>query len=121
MNRLLCLLFLLAACDTPSPAFWNAPVQKVEVDGSYFDIRHQGEVAEAIRVNAESRPMIGVIARKAELAMEQATGCTVKTMQGDVAILKGGLDCRQPPVQEERAVWKRPPKSGISCLGVRLC
>lgn len=121
MKRFLYLFAVLAACDTPSPAFWGAAVDEIEVDGSYFDVRQRADVAEAIRVNADGRPDISVIARRAELAIEKSTGCNVKSLYGDVAMLTGQLDCKSAVDPDNHAVWRQRPKVNYTCLGWRNC
>ncbi len=93
MRYMLFLIPLLAACDGPTPYFRGIPTTTVTVEGSTFDIRKKDDLAEAIRTNAEYAPRMGPVARRAEVAIEQATGCRVKSVSGDAAVIVGKLDC----------------------------
>ena len=90
------------ACNAPTPHFRGAEVTRVSVQGSTFDIRHRGRLAEAIRVNSEYAPRLGPIGRRAEIAMEAVTGCDVIEIRGDAALILGIMDCgdgaRTPPM-----------------------
>ncbi|WP_456388081.1 hypothetical protein [Profundibacter sp.] len=70
-------------------------MQIIEVRGSTFKIRINGEAAEAIRTNFEYVPKIGDIFPKAKEAMEIASGCTVvpDSMHGDPALMVARLKC----------------------------
>ncbi|OWU71762.1 hypothetical protein [Marinibacterium profundimaris] len=96
------LLGLLAACDAPSPYFAGQPVTRVAVDGSVFDVRIRGDLAESVRISPEYAPRLGPIGGRAALAMEQASGCHVRRLLGDQALQLGQLTCdddrRQAPV-----------------------
>jgi hypothetical protein len=91
--RLLVLLCLLAACNTPTGPFRGLAPQRVTVDGSTFDVRVSGDLAEAIRVNAQYAPRMGPIDARAARAMAEVSGCRVKRVTGDQALLLGRLDC----------------------------
>ncbi|WP_207911338.1 hypothetical protein [Shimia isoporae] len=86
----------------PSPHYHGVEVTRVSVDGSTFDVRQKGRLAEAIRVNVQYAPRLGRVARRAELAMEVITGCDVIEIRGDAAKVTGILDCAAddgpPPV-----------------------
>ncbi len=84
---------MLAACGGPTPYFRGIPASTVTVEGSTFDVRRKGDLAEAIRTNSQYAPRMGPIARRAELAMEQVTGCRVSEIRGDQAVILGKLDC----------------------------
>ena len=92
MRRFL-LVLALAACNTPTENFRGIVPMRVTVDGSTFDIRRRGDLAEAIRVNMEYAPHLGPIEGRAARAMAQATGCRVIRVTGDQALLLGRLDC----------------------------
>lgn len=83
----------LAACNTPGPHFRGLPARTVTVDGSTFDVRVRGELAEAIRTNAEYAPRFGPIKDRAARAMAQVSGCRVERVAGDQAQAIGFLDC----------------------------
>jgi hypothetical protein len=68
-------------------------VTTVTVDGSTFDIRVNGRLAEAIRTNAEYAPRFGPVQMRAQKAMELVSGCRVKEVRGDQAQATGLLDC----------------------------
>ena len=86
-------LTLSTGCDGPTPHFRGIEARTVTVEGSTFDIRRKGDVAEAIRTNSQYAPRMGPIARRAEIAIEQATGCRVTEVRGDAAVILGKLDC----------------------------
>ncbi|MEP1200060.1 hypothetical protein [Tateyamaria sp.] len=92
-----CLLFLAmscgVACNTAGPHFRGLPATTVTVDGSTFDIRVNGRLAEAIRTNAEYAPRFGPVQTRAQKAMELVSGCRVKEVRGDQAQATGLLDC----------------------------
>ena len=95
--RWIVVLLALAACNAPTPYFRGAEVTRVRVEGSTFDIRQRGRLAEAIRVNAEYAPRLGqALARRAEIAMETVTGCDVLEIRGDAALILGIMDCGAP-------------------------
>lgn len=89
------ILTLLAACTSPHPAFMGVEMQVIEVQGSTFQVRIKGEVAEAIRTNFEFVPKIGDTFPKAQQAMEIASGCKVvpNSMKGDPALMRAKLKC----------------------------
>ena len=86
-------LSLLGGCNTAGPAFRGLPATRVEVEGSVFDVRVQGETAEAIRVNMQYAPRFGPIKKRAATAMARVSGCKVKRVLGDQAQATGVLDC----------------------------
>lgn len=83
----------LAACNTAGPHFRGLPATRVTVEGSVFDVRVRGELAEAIRVNTQYAPRFGPIRERAGVAMAQVSGCSVKEVRGDQALATGLLDC----------------------------
>lgn len=90
-------LTLLVACNTPSPHFRGVPATRITVDGSVFDVRVKGNLAEAIRVNAQYAPRFGPIRSRAAFAMAQVSGCKVKQVDGDQALATGKLSCKDRP------------------------
>lgn len=95
---LLVFIFLLAGCAGGSPHFMGIEPQRVTVDGSTFVVRIKGDLAEAVRVNPQYAPRMGPIGQRAALAMEQVSGCAVRHISGDQALILGRLDCdKQPP------------------------
>ncbi|APG45755.1 hypothetical protein PhaeoP97_00304 [Phaeobacter porticola] len=90
---LLLLVLPLVACDTASPHFRGQALQRITVDGSVFDVRVRGTLAEAVRINPQYAPRLGPIRMRAAHAMELASGCMVSRVLGDQAVLVGQLDC----------------------------
>lgn len=107
-----CLTFL-AACNTAGPHFRGLPATTVTVDGSTFDVRVRGELAEAIRTNAEYAPRFGPIRERAARAMAMVSGCEVKEVRGDQALATGLLKCGKG----QRAQQKLPVN--LECVPVR--
>ena len=93
--KIVCVLFIvcLCACNRAGPHFRGLPATRVTVDGSVFDVRVRGELAEAQRVNTEYAPRLGLIGPRAALAMAHVSGCRVKQVLGDQAMVTGVLDC----------------------------
>lgn len=100
------LFLLLAACNTPSPHFRGQPVTRVQVEGSQFDVRVRGNLAEAIRVNPQYAPRLGPISGLAAFAMSRVSGCDVIGVLGDQALVTGVLSCDDRP--ETRAIRSAP-------------
>lgn len=94
MKFLLSLLTLvLASCNTAGPHFRGLQATTVTVDGSTFDVRVRGELAEAIRTNSEYAPRFGPIRERAGRAMALVSGCEVKEVRGDQSQATGILRC----------------------------
>lgn len=93
MRALACLIFL-CACDMPSPDFWGVEATRITVMGSTFDIRIKDRKAEAIRLNPEAKPRWMIIGAKAGFAIEQVSGCKIKKMGGDPAVITAKLKCK---------------------------
>lgn len=87
------LVVVSAACHGPSRHFSDVAVTRISVEGSTFDVRVKGQLAEAIRVNREYAPRFGPIRQRAGVAMRQASGCDVLDVLGDQSIATGVLDC----------------------------
>ncbi len=92
MVRVLLFLFL-AACSAATPEFRGVPATRVAVNGSVFDVRVRGHLAEAVRVNTQYAPRLGPIRDRAALAMAQVSGCPVLDVLGDAAVTTGVLGC----------------------------
>ncbi|MEP1586651.1 MAG: hypothetical protein ABJR46_03385 [Tateyamaria sp.] len=86
-------IFFLASCNTAGPHFRGLPATTVTVEGSTFDVRVNGELAEALRTNIEYAPRFGPIRARAGEAMAAVSGCKVKEVRGDAALATGILDC----------------------------
>lgn len=94
MNKIFILLSLvLFGCNTAGPHFRGLPATTVTVDGSTFDVRVRGELAEAIRTNVQYAPRFGPIEARAGRAMAMVSGCEVKEVRGDQAQATGILRC----------------------------
>jgi len=87
------LLALLGACNTPSPAFRNVEPVRITVGKSSFDVRVDGNRAEAVRLNREWAPRIGAVAPRAIAAIETVSGCEVVKLGGDQALVMARLKC----------------------------
>lgn len=107
-------VLLLAACNTAGPHFRGLPATTVTVDGSVFDVRVRGELAEAIRTNTEYAPRFGPIRERAGRAMAMVSGCEVKEMRGDQAQATGILRCGKGG---KRVTPTRP--TAVECVPVR--
>ncbi|MGC1495809.1 MAG: hypothetical protein WA790_08370 [Sulfitobacter sp.] len=113
ISMLMFLCSLIAACNTAGPHFLGLSATRVTVDGSVFDVRVRGELAEAIRVNPQYAPRFGPIKERAGIAMAQVSGCKVKEVRGDQAQATGVLDCGKGTTPA------RPSKQPLDCVPVR--
>ena len=93
MRRWIIICLAVAGCNTPGPQFRGLPATRVTVEGSVFDVRLRGDMAEAMRVNMEFAPRFGPIRDKAAVAMARVSGCGVREVRGDQALATGTLDC----------------------------
>lgn len=89
---LICVI-VLAACDTPSGHFRGQTATRVTIQGSTFDVRVRGNLAEALRLNPEYAPRMGPLRGRAAKAMEEVSGCRVLQVLGDQTLLIGTLNC----------------------------
>ncbi|MGI9367778.1 MAG: hypothetical protein ACR2O2_02975 [Ruegeria sp.] len=83
----------MAACSAGTPHFRDAPATRIAVNGSIFDVRIRGNLAEAVRVNAQYAPRLGPIRDRAGTAMAQVSGCPILDVLGDAAVTVGILGC----------------------------
>ncbi len=89
-----CFAFVfLVACSAGAPHFRDAPATRIAVNGSVFDVRVRGNLAEAVRVNAQYAPRLGRIRERAGMAMAQVSGCPILDVLGDAAVTVGVLGC----------------------------
>jgi len=99
------LIFAISACDTPSPGFKGVPATRVTVGKSTFDVRVDGNRAEAVRLNAEWAPRLEAVAPRAVVAIEQVSGCEVTKLGGDAALVVARLKCakggKAPPYSQQ--------------------
>ncbi len=86
-------LLVLAACSAGTPHFRDVPAKRVAVNGSVFDVRVRGELAEAVRINSQYAPRLGPVRDRAALAMAQVSGCPIMDVLGDAAVTVGVLGC----------------------------
>ena len=64
----------LAACNTPSIGFRGIDPATVTVEGSTFDVRVKGTVAEAIRTNMQYAPRMGQMGGGHLLRLNKSAG-----------------------------------------------
>lgn len=114
MKFLVCsiLVVLLAACGGPSGHFRDAEVTRIAVEGSTFDVRVRGNLAESIRINSQYAPRLGPIRERAATAMAQVSGCQVTGVLGDQVVQIGQLSCGDAVVPD----WRTSPQ--YECLEV---
>ncbi|UYV37899.1 hypothetical protein N4R57_01950 [Rhodobacteraceae bacterium D3-12] len=95
MRLLMCaaLLPCLLGCNTPSPAFRGVAPVRVTIGKSTFDVRVDGNRAEAIRLNWEWAPRLEAVAPRAVAATEKVSGCEVRKPDGDQALILARLKC----------------------------
>lgn len=100
------ILLCLAACDIPGPGFRDVPVTRVRVGPSIFDIRVAGLRAEAIRLTPEPAPRLASVAPRGVRAIEAVSGCRVRRLDGDAALMTAWLDCggERAPLPREAAL-----------------
>lgn len=103
---------LLASCANETRHFRGVDPVRLTVDGSSFDIRLRGNLAEAVRVNPQYAPRLGPLRIQAGFAMEQVSGCRVTGLLGDQAVMTGVLDCS--------TVTQLPVVPEYSCVDVVL-
>ncbi|WP_121061368.1 hypothetical protein [Chachezhania antarctica] len=87
------LALAIVACNAPGPAFRGAPVQRLAVNGSTFDIRFAGDKAQAMRMNTEAFPKRYETMAKAAVAIEMVSGCRVRRLDGDQSLAVASLSC----------------------------
>lgn len=115
MNRIvLGFVVVLTGCAQPTPYFGGVQKTRISVDGSTFDVRVRGDLAEAVRVNSEYAPRFGPIRARAAFAMATVSGCRVVGVLGDQAVATGRLDCGSPTQRRPLAAY---PQS-FTCLDV---
>ncbi len=95
-SAIIILVLLLAGCDTPSPEFRDVEPMRVKVGQSMFDVRIKDKRAEAIRVNSEWAPRLEATAPRGVAAIEIVSGCKVRKLAGDQAMMTAYLNCGGP-------------------------
>lgn len=85
----------LASCDTGTPIFWHAPVERVVVNDIAFDVRRVGDLAQAERVTLMSFPRRSDVLEPALNAIQRSTGCKIKSVDAnyDPSIISVKLNC----------------------------
>ena len=114
MRILLLLVMVLAGCNTAGPRFRGLPATTVTIDGSTFDVRVNGRLAEAIRTNSQYAPRFGPIQDRAGKAMAFVSGCKVKEVRGDQAVATGILDCGTGSQKIDRSL----PQGEYECFAI---
>ncbi|MFD0859124.1 hypothetical protein [Roseovarius aquimarinus] len=92
---LLAAAVMLMACNTPGPGFRGVEAQRISLGGDVFDVRVDGLRAEAMRLNARWAPRLSSAAPNGALAIEKVSGCKVRALDGDAALMTARLDCGQ--------------------------
>jgi len=104
LTLLILALLVPAGCDSPSPSMRGATRTVVEIEGSRFSVHRIDDRVEVYRTSFEYHPMMDITRMRAEMAIQQATGCAVRanSFDGDPALMKARLDCGQnlPPLPE---------------------
>lgn len=102
------LALLLCGCDTPSPSFQGAAAARITVGESVFDVRIADRRAEAIRLNSEWVPRLEAVAPRAMAAIEKVSGCEVRRLYGDQAMIRADLKCKGKALPA-------PPRQPLYC------
>ena len=87
------LILALAGCNGPGPGFDEVEATRIAVGPSRFDVRVKGARAEAIRLNPEPAPRLAAVAPRGVAAIEKVSGCRVRRLEGDAALMRAWLDC----------------------------
>ncbi len=87
------LVCLLSGCNAPGLDFQDVPATRIHIDRSTFDVRVRGTRAEAIRLNTENAPRLAAVAPRGVVAIEKVSGCHVRKLEGDAAVMQAWLDC----------------------------
>ena len=85
----------LIACDTPGPEYRGIDPVRVSLRGDVYDVRIDGVRAQAMRLNARLAPRLASAAPSGVLAIERVSGCRVRKLYGDAALMTARLDCGQ--------------------------
>ncbi|WP_322891965.1 MULTISPECIES: hypothetical protein [unclassified Yoonia] len=90
-----CLILLLAACNSGTAGFMGVPAQTVTVAQSTFDVRRKDDLVEVVRTNREAVFSLTAIIPRAEQAVVAATGCAPRpgTWTGDQVVARVRIDC----------------------------
>lgn len=95
MRGVLVSLFLLAACDSPSPQMGAAVPTHLSRGGYDITVWRSGNRVEAIRHGMARRADMPYLRATLVQAMRDATGCAVRpaTVEGDIGVLRARIDC----------------------------
>jgi hypothetical protein len=74
----LCAALLLSACALPAARFHDAEPIPVTVPPFTFEVRVLGARAEALLQGRDPAPEAGLLARRAAVAIEWASGCRIQ-------------------------------------------
>ncbi len=93
--RLLGLLLLLAACDSPAPAFIGAERAEVTRNGRTYVVYLKGQMVEVIRMGYARRGEHAAIRADMIEVIPQVTGCRLveSTLRGDSGEMRGRVNC----------------------------
>ena len=93
--RVLLLLLLLAACDSPAPRMMGATRTEVVRDGRTYVVYHRDGMVEVIRMGYARRGEHHAIRAEMIDVIGEATGCkpVASSMIGDSGEMRGRLDC----------------------------
>lgn len=87
---------LCGACNAPGPAFRGAESTRLTLGGATFDVRVKSTRAQAMRLNTQWAPRLSTVAPQGVAAIERVSGCRVRRLDGDAALMTAWLDCGQP-------------------------
>ncbi|QFS81397.1 hypothetical protein FIU97_00940 [Roseivivax sp. THAF40] len=119
----LLLALALSACNTGGPGFSRIAAERVTQSGSTFLFRRNGPLIEAQRVSPEMLPRFQPVARKAGIAAQARTGCPVRWIVGDQAMMIMALDCPggpKPPKIPRSRYWSCEAIGYARPVGERL-
>ncbi len=103
LRRLLALAGVLScgacAVQMGGAGYAGAVPTPAEVEGMRFVLRLREDRAEAIRVSPMWPPKFAEVARRAQIAVAEASGCVPVWAVGDPSVIELGLSCggRSPP------------------------
>lgn len=90
------LLFVLAACDSPSPQLGRAEPTRIVRDGYALTVWRSGDQVEVIRHGYAPRADLPKLRGVLLQAMRDTTGCDLQasSVNGDAGVLRARLDCK---------------------------
>ena len=89
------ILLVMAACASPSVQYIGVEGIPVDVEQSRFTVFKDGDNVQVIRTSREVLPNKQEVFAKATIAIERATGCSVKpnSLTGDQAKVEAKVVC----------------------------